>query len=146
MKFKTKLKTSFSLIDLTPLVDVVFLLLIFFMITSDIFPLKSLNVENPQLSKASSPLTSKLLVIMDAQNVIYLGRHKEIIDFTNFKDEIEKEAQRIQIENPNTKINLVLSVDKQVEYGPFLNLFALSQECQLPIRLVYQDPQDLDGL
>ncbi len=142
MNFKTNLKTSFSLIDLTPLVDVVFLLLIFFMITSDIFPLKSLNVENPQINKEATPLTSKLLVIMDAQNVMYLGNHKEIIDFSNFKEEVDKEIQRITVLNPNSNVHLVLSVDKSVEYGPFLNLFSKAQECQLPIRLVYQSVQE----
>ena len=70
---KTRLKSSFSLIDLTPLVDVVFLMLIFFIITSDILPLKSLNIENPTLNTTSAPLTSQLLVVIDAQNVIYVG-------------------------------------------------------------------------
>ena len=62
MNFSTKLKPSSSLIDLTPIVDVIFLLLIFFIITSDILPLKSLNVENPRLNKDSVPLTTQLLV------------------------------------------------------------------------------------
>ena len=47
MKFKTNLKVSNSLIDMTPLVDVIFLMLIFFIVTSDVLPLKSLNIENP---------------------------------------------------------------------------------------------------
>ena len=55
MKFKTRLKTSMALIDLTPLVDVIFLMLIFFIVTSDILPLKSLLIENPKLGKRFSP-------------------------------------------------------------------------------------------
>ena len=101
MRFKTNLKTSFSLIDLTPLVDVIFLLLIFFIISSDIFPLKSLNIENPTLQKKSTPLTSRLLVVMDAQNVLYLGSKKQIIDFSNFKEEVDGEIERMQSEHPS---------------------------------------------
>lgn len=142
MNFKTNLKTSFSLIDLTPLVDVVFLLLIFFMITSDVFPLKSLNIEKPVIEKPSTPLTSRLLIVMDAQNVLYLGSKKEIIDFSNFKSEVCEEINRMHHEHPNSKVNLVLSVDRRVEYGPFLRLFSLAQECGQPIRLVYQNPED----
>ena len=143
MQFKTTLKTSFSLIDLTPLVDVIFLLLIFFIISSDIFPLKSLNIENPTLEKPSSPLTSRLLVVMDAQNVLYLGSKKQIIDFSNFKEEVGEEIQRMQAEHPSSEVNVVLSVDKKVEYGPFLHLFSLAQECGQPIRLIYQTPEDI---
>ncbi len=72
MIFKTNLKASTALIDLTPLVDVIFLMLIFFIVTSDILPLKSLNIENPTLEKQSAPLTTQLLVVVDAQNVIYV--------------------------------------------------------------------------
>ena len=60
LRFKTNLKATHSLIDLTPLVDVIFLMLIFFIITSDIPPLKSLNIDNPTLDKDSSPLTTQL--------------------------------------------------------------------------------------
>ncbi len=70
MRFKTNLKPAMNLIDLTPLVDVVFLLLIFFIVTSDILPLKSLNIENPTIDRNSAPLTTQLLVVMDAQDVI----------------------------------------------------------------------------
>ncbi len=145
MNFKTNLKTSFSLVDLTPLVDVIFLLLIFFILTSDLFPLKALNIENPTLDKESTALTSKLLVVMDAQHVIYLGNRKEIIDFSNFKETLSHEITRLQKEQPSSQISLVLSLDKQVEYGPFLHLFSLSQECGLPIRLVYQTPDTERG-
>ncbi len=142
MRFKTNLKTSFSLIDLTPLVDVIFLLLIFFIISSDIFPLKSLNIENPTLQKKSTPLTSRLLVVMDAQNVLYLGSKKQIIDFSNFREEIDGEIKRMQSEHPTSQVNIVLSVDRKVEYGPFLHLFSLAQESGQPIRLIYQNPED----
>ncbi len=76
MNFKTQLKASSSLIDLTPLVDVIFLLLVFFIITSDILPLKSLNVENPKLDRSTPPMTTQLIVVMDAQNVVFLGPRK----------------------------------------------------------------------
>ena len=73
MKFKATLKPSTSLIDLTPLVDVVFLMLVFFIITADILPLKSLNIENPIIDLSAPPRTTQIIVVMDAQNVIYVG-------------------------------------------------------------------------
>lgn len=139
MKFKTSLKTSTSLIDLTPLVDVIFLMLIFFIITSDILPLKSLNVQNPPLSKDSAPLTTQLLLVMDAQNVIYVGSKKDIVDFDSLKSHLEKHIESLKQQNEGRTPTLVLSVDQKVEYGLFLKLFSIAQECCPKMRLAYQN-------
>lgn len=148
MKFKSNLKPSFSLIDLTPLVDVIFLLLIFFIVTSDILPLKSLHIENPPLAKESAPLTTQLLVVMDAQNVIYVGSKKNIVDMYSLKTHLLEEIAALEKVHLGQAPSIVLSVDKQVDYGAFLQLFSVAQECCSKIRLVYhavQDPKDAEG-
>jgi biopolymer transport protein ExbD len=142
MKFQTRLKTSVNLIDLTPLVDVIFLMLIFFIVTSTILPLKSLHIENPKLDKDSTPLTTQLLVVMDAQHVIYLGSKKVISDFFSLKEDLEKELALLKNQNGNNEPTIVLSVDQRVEYGLFLKLFASVQECCSCLRLVYQPVED----
>src|SRR6476620_9020299 len=96
MKFKTNLKIAHQLIDMTPLVDVIFLMLIFFIITSDILPLKSLNIENPTLNQDSIPLTTQLLVVMDAQHVIYVGSKKTIVDLGSLHSHLSDEVDRIK--------------------------------------------------
>lgn len=141
MKFKTSLKTSTSLIDLTPLVDVIFLLLIFFVVTSDILPLKSLNIQNPSLNKDSAPLTTQLLLVMDAQHVIYVGSKKDIVDFDSLKDHLQQQIDFLTKQNGHPP-TLVLSVDQRVDYGLFLKLFSIAQECCPKIRLAYQNLEE----
>lgn len=141
MRFKSSLKTTSALIDLTPLVDVVFLMLIFFIITSDILPLKSLNIENPTLDKDSAPLTTQLIVVMDAQNVIYLGSKKAIVDLVSLKNHLHEEIDQLRKQNQGIDPTVVLSVDRRVEYGSFLRLFSICQECSPKLRLVYK-PSD----
>lgn len=138
MKFKTALKSSPSLIDLTPLVDVIFLLLIFFIVTSDILPLKSLNIENPTIEKESSPLTTQLLLVMDGENVIYLGSKKAIVDLSSLKHHLQQEIKKLQSQQGGQTPSIVLSVDRRVEYGVFLKLFSIAQECCPNLRLVYK--------
>lgn len=138
VRFKTNLKTSSSLVDLTPLVDVVFLMLIFFIITSDILPLKSLNIENPTLEKDSAPLTTQLIVVMDAQNVIYLGSKKMIVDLISLNTQLREEITQLKKQNGGIDPTVVLSVDRRVEYGSFLRLFSICQECSPRLRLVYK--------
>lgn len=139
MKFKSTLEPSFALIDMTPLVDVIFLMLIFFIITSDILPLKSLNIENPGLDRKAPPRTTQILVVMDAQNVIYVGSEKEIVDLESFKESLEDQIHRNQKLRPESDNTVVLSIDRRVEYGTFLKLFSLAQETGVKLRLVYHD-------
>lgn len=139
MKFKTTLEPSFTLIDLTPLVDVIFLMLIFFIITSDILPLKSLNIENPAINLPSPPRTTQILVIMDRDNVIYLGSKKEIVDFASFPETLENEIKKLERFYPGADPTLVLSIDREVSYENFLRLFSIAQSKRSKIRLVYRE-------
>lgn len=145
MHFKTRLKHSNTLIDLTPLVDVVFLMLIFFIVTSDILPLKSLPIENPSLSQNSPPLTTELLIVMDAERVLYLGSKKKIVDFDSLKQELEKELIEMKQGEEGIKTTVVLSIDKHVEYDLFLRLFSIVRECCTNLRLVYHYDSSLSA-
>lgn len=138
MKFKTNLKATAALIDLTPLVDVIFLMLIFFMVTSDILPLKSLNIENPTLPKEAHPLTTQILVVMDAQHVIYVGSKKAIVDLVSLKETIQNELARIKKSHPGSRPTVVLSVDRRVDYGSFLRIFSELQGLTEKLRLVFK--------
>lgn len=139
MRFKSNLKTSFSLIDLTPLVDVVFLMLVFFIVTSDVLPLKSLHIENPKLNQNSPPLTTQLLVVVDAQNVIYVGSKKAIVDFTSLVQAVTEELDLLKSYHLSLSPTIVLSVDRRVEYEVFLKVFSLLQQTKERIRLVYAE-------
>ena len=141
MKFKTRLKASHSLIDLTPLVDVIFLMLIFFIVTSNVLPLKSLNIENPSLPINSSPLLTQILVVMDKENVIYVGSKKAIVDLAGMTEAIEQEMKKLKAEGGTAHPTIVLSLDKKVRYDSFLNLFSRLLETGFPLRLSYK-PED----
>ena len=137
MRFKSRLAPSLNLIDLTPLVDVIFLMLIFFIITSDILPLKSLNIENPTITRDSTPLTTQLFLVMDAEHVLYLGSKKSIVDFNNIGTQLRAEVAQLKKENGGIEPTVVLSIDRRVDYGNFLALFSIAQECCQKLRLVY---------
>ncbi len=145
MRFKTNLKHSSNLIDLTPLVDVIFLMLIFFIITSDVLPLKSLNIENPSIARDSAPLTTQLLVVMDAQNVIYVGSKKAIVDWGSLKTQLNEEVNQLKRQYGNIDPTVVVSIDRRVEYGSFLRLFSIVQECCPRLRLVYKPQEELNS-
>ncbi|MCB1119762.1 MAG: biopolymer transporter ExbD [Chlamydiia bacterium] len=131
MRFETNLKTSPSLIDLTPLVDVIFLLLIFFIVTSDILPLKSLHIENPSLDLPAPPLTTHLPLIVDRERVIYIGSKKNISDLDSLQEDLKREIAK------HSDPSIVLSIDKDVDYETFMRIFSITQTCCSKIRLSY---------
>jgi len=148
VKFKTNLKVTHTFIDMTPLVDVIFLMLIFFIVTSDVLPLKSLNIENPSLDKNSAAMTTQILVVMDAQNVIYVGSKKSIVDLASVKKQLKEEIEGFQKQYGKVVPTVVLSVDRRVDYGAFLRLFSTVQETVPKIRLVYkpEETAEAEGL
>jgi biopolymer transport protein ExbD len=133
LRFKTKLAPSFSLIDLTPLVDVIFLLLIFFVVTSEVLPLKSLPINHPKLSHASTALTSQLVIVVDRYQVIYVGSKKTIVDIRSLKAKIAEELPK-----DGRPLTLVLSMDQSIRYEMFLKIFNEISSFKYPIRLVYE--------
>ncbi len=138
MHFETRLKPCHNLIDLTPLVDVIFLMLIFFLVTSQILPLKSLPIETPTLAVDQPAKLAQLLVVMDADHVIYLGSKKEICDMSSVKERLKEMIAKMKEENGACSPSIVLSIDRRVDYGQFMRLFSQVQECSVHIRLSFK--------
>jgi biopolymer transport protein ExbD len=142
MRFNTRLKPSLQLIDMTPIVDVVFLLLIFFIVTSDTLPLKSLPVSTPTLPLTTTPLTTQLVVVVDAQEVIYVGSKKTIVELDTLAKELSHEVERYQSQHADVLPAVVLHIDKHVPYGTFLQVFYAAQQLDIPLRLTYHTPAE----
>jgi biopolymer transport protein ExbD len=138
MKCATRLKPCFNLIDLTPLVDVIFLMLIFFLITSDTLPLKSLLIQHPQVTSSDEAKLSQLVVIVDKDQVIYVGSKKEIVDLMSLKDVLQRHINVWREVHHNVTPTVVLSIDRRVDYEMFLRLFSEVVKTAPKVRLAYR--------
>ncbi|HHO75413.1 MAG TPA: biopolymer transporter ExbD [Deltaproteobacteria bacterium] len=76
MKFRRKRDKSISTIDITPLVDVVFLLLIFFMLSLG-SPLKISEVNLPESSSGSALSKQAITVIISPETILIDGKDSE---------------------------------------------------------------------
>jgi biopolymer transport protein ExbD len=144
MRFATRLKPCTNLIDLTPLVDVIFLMLIFFLVTSEILPMKSLLIENPIIEKEAPTRLTQLLVVMDRDQVIYIGSKKDIVDLSSVKPVLQDQIIALKNQYPECNPTVVLSIDRRVDYGAFLRLFSQVQECTPRIRLSFKPKQTIE--
>ncbi len=137
MRFETRLKPCYNLIDLTPLVDVIFLMLIFFLVSSDTLPLKSLQILHPEMDLEEPAKLCQLPVIMDKDHVIYVGSKKEIVDLSSVQEALLKVTSSMTAQ-PEFKPTVVLSIDKRVEYDAFLKLFSEVIKVTPHVRLAFK--------
>mmetsp|Transcript_2239 Transcript_2239/g.3387 ORF Transcript_2239/g.3387 Transcript_2239/m.3387 type:complete len:135 (-) Transcript_2239:1110-1514(-) len=86
-------------VDLTPMLDVVFILLIFFIVTSTFIQEKAIGAEPPPPAGGdSSQSTPAILVFVGDTNQIYVNR--KLVDLSSVRPSME----RLRAENPDSAL------------------------------------------
>lgn len=109
MKLKGPPRDDVS-VDMGPMIDLVFLLLIFFMVASVVTELDKVEVAIPQSEHAKVPDDTKgrMMLSVDANNQIYVGTLPVTID--QLKEHITLELDL----NPDLRI--LIRADQRVQY------------------------------
>lgn len=124
MKFRKRLQLKQG-IDLTPMIDVVFNLLIFFMIGSTLIDTPQLKITLPESTTSESGEDSKTIIItISEDDSVYIGSEEVSFDDINSRltsmykesDALEKTVQIRADENVITK-NLIFVIDSVKESG-----------------------------
>lgn len=95
-----------SLIDITPMIDLVFLLVIFFMVTSSLGKISSINVNLPRAEKSDENITGEAVVSINKDNEIFFNDVK--VDSARIMEEAEKLA--------GFKGKIIIRADKESNY------------------------------
>jgi biopolymer transport protein ExbD len=74
VKFKKRVRVEAGLrqIDIAPLIDCIFLLLIFFMLTSNFIVIPGINVKLPKALTSDEVDTQTLTVVISSEDIFYL--------------------------------------------------------------------------
>jgi biopolymer transport protein ExbD len=116
-------------IDMTPLVDVAFLLLTFFMLTTQFKPPEEVTVELPSSnSEFKLPESDVMTITLSKDGRIFLGLDSQRLRRRLFGAENELKASievpkdrladmLIQARTANPKLRTVIKGDKEAEYG-----------------------------
>ncbi len=117
MQFKER-KWQRPSFDLTPLVDIVFLLLIFFMLTSSFVEVKpGVKVNLPQASAPNIGAKKDITVSIDINNTLYYNNR-----VISPKDLYYKIAEVVKV-NPNVVV--IVEADKNVTHGKVVRVMDL---------------------
>ncbi len=93
-----------SEIDLTPMLDVVFIMLIFFIVTASFIKEAGIEVNRPEASTATKKENVNILVAVNATNEIWIDKRR--VDKRSVRSVIE----RMHAENPKGAV--VIQADK----------------------------------
>ena len=94
-----------SNIDITPMLDVVFIMLIFFIVAATFVKETGIDVNKPDAPTAEVKRKANILIAIDANNNIWIERRK--IDIRSVRPNIE----RLHAENP--QVSVVIVADKE---------------------------------
>ncbi|AFU99855.1 ExbD/TolR family protein [Simiduia agarivorans] len=97
-------------IDLTPMLDVVFIMLIFFIVTASFIKEAGIDVNRPDATTSLLKKNANILVAISANNEIWIA--KQQVDERDIKSHIE----RLYAENPKGALVIQADNDAQIEF------------------------------
>ena len=109
-----------SSIDLTPMLDVVFIMLIFFIVTATFIKETGVEVNRPEASTAEQKDNVAVLVAINADNSVWMdGRRIDVLS-------VRANIERLHAENPNGGV--VIQADELASMKTFTQVLDQARE------------------
>lgn len=105
----TEESNSSAEVNLTPLIDMVFILLIFFIVTSSFVKESGIEVNRPNAKTAERQERANIIIAATAQGEVWIDKRK--VDIHTVRSHIE----RLRAENPEGSV--VIMADKKSQTG-----------------------------
>ncbi len=110
MRFKRRLEAR-SVVDLVPMIDVVFQLILFFLVSTTFAILPGITLQLPQSSTAEPTAMTRLAVAVVSRDEVYLNKDRMTLDQLGKRLGSLTSAEREQIKS------VTLEADRSVSYG-----------------------------
>ena len=108
-----------ALINLTPLIDVVFLLLIFFMVSTSFAIIRGIKVDLPTTTTPREKIEQNIVISLAKDGKIYLGKTRVS------KTELVK---RLKAQIGKKKSLVVVNADKDARHGMVVEVMDLAKQ------------------
>lgn len=117
MRFKRRTKLEYGLeqIDIAPLIDVVFLLLIFFMLSSSFTFQSGINVKLPKAVTSDVLKDENLIVVITSENIVYLN--DKVVTMKELSSKLDTPTYR--------KLPLLIKADRRASVGRIVDVWDL---------------------
>ena len=143
MRFQRRLKPQ-ATVDLVPMIDVVFQLVVFFMVSTTFIVTPGIGLTFPASTTSEQVVMSKLVVSVKSREEIYLNKEK--VDLADLDNELGG-LQTAQGEDPEVKRTIVLEGDKDIPYDLMIEVLDVLRkngftEVNLKTRKVFGDEKN----
>ena len=109
MRKKNRVKNEENSLDLTPMMDIVFIMLIFFIVTTSFVKETGVDINRPNAETAERDEKGNILVAITATNEIWIDKRR--VDLKAVRANIE----RLKIEYPEGSV--IIQADKESRSG-----------------------------
>lgn len=134
MRFQKQSKKEGSLLDITPVVDTVFILLIFFVLSLNFISTPGIRVDLPKATaKEITPEKKDLRVVITSQNQLYLN--EKPVDMKDLGDEFNKAGRS------NRETQILIQADQQVTHGKVVEVMDLARSAGLHRLAIVTQPK-----
>ena len=135
MNFLNHSEDEITEINITPLVDIVFLLLIFFMVSTTFVDSQGINVKLPKSSASAAAQVKKDFIVTITQGgKIFVGEKELTLSELRTKLEVEKQAK-------SSDVTLVVRADGGTRHRMVVDVLDLGQVLGIEQIAIATDPK-----
>ena len=127
-------KKELAMPDLTPMIDVVFQLLIFFMVTAVFAITPGLDIKLPEAEEAQAPEKENLFIVVDQDGNMKLN-HKSVT-FATLKEELQAKRQLLD----NTTM-IIIQGDERSTHGLIVQIMDIARQVGVIDQVIATEPQ-----
>lgn len=109
MARKVRVEEEDAGIDMTPMLDIVFIMLIFFIVTTVFVKEAGIEVNKPAASQAVMPKNANIFIAITEDGIVWMDKRE--IDI----DSVRANLDRLMAEQPSDVI--IIQADKDAEHG-----------------------------
>ena len=121
-------------IELTPMIDVVFQLLIFFMVTAVFAITPGLDIKLPEAEEAQAPEKENLFIVVDQDGNMKLN-HKSVT-FATLREELATKRELLD----NTTM-IIIQGDERATHGQIVQIMDIARQVGCVDQVIATEPQ-----
>jgi biopolymer transport protein ExbD len=113
MKLNAKRNDDEIAVDMSPMIDLVFLLLIFFLVASAVIKVEKVPIEVPAAVYAKVPEdeTGRFAITVNTEDDLFIGPASDKVTLEQLTDRMRSEVEA------DPEIRIVIRADRKVKYG-----------------------------
>lgn len=124
MKFKARRELKRTKIEIIPMIDTMFFLLVFFMLSSlALTRMNSLRVNLPQASTTAPEPTSKVMLTITKEQKLFLNQKEVTVE--NLQSRLRDDLKALDVDAEST--SFIINADESVPHGLVVRTIDISK-------------------